>query len=263
LLSILFHVILTPHNSPTMDGNSDSICAASVMILHVSQTISGMVARFLTLLLIFLILAHVTNQAVNILLDRSYGLYMFDMGRERSIPTFLSSIGLMTCSLLLGLIARIKKRDGTRIYLYWVGLSLVFLALAMDEFIMIHEGLSAPARLALNTSEFLDLAWVIPYGLFVVVFAAIYLKFILDLPPRTRLQCIVAGLFYVVGAIGLELVSGSQEALRGKSSLAYIASVLAEETFEMVGIAIFLYALVAYIHTEIGGFNLRIASESS
>jgi hypothetical protein len=56
----------------------------------------------------------------------------------------------------------------------------------------------------------------------------------------------VAGSLYVVGALGMEMLGGKVADLHDSSTLTYAAIVTTEEFFEMLGSAIFLYALMVY-----------------
>ena len=75
----------------------------------------------------------------------------------------------------------------------------------------------------------------------------LYLRFLLRIPPQTRNLIVLGGLFYVTGAIGIELVgSGLWADDAADRGWEYYALVAVEETFEMLGVAIFLYALMLY-----------------
>ncbi|NIS81169.1 MAG: hypothetical protein GTO14_13410 [Anaerolineales bacterium] len=216
--------------------------------------------RFFIVIFMVLFVAHIAGWLAISAFDRTFGLYFFDFTRERSVPAFFSSMTMLFCAALLATITAAKRRKGGRGYLYWAGLAIVFVYLSVDEYIGIHEKLSAPVRDALNTSEFLELAWIIPYGIFVAVFVLMYLRFMVGLPRRTRLYFILAGVIYVTGAIVLEIVSGRQEALHGRRSFAYVAAVTVEEGFEIIGIVLFLHALLVYISSEMDGLQISLPS---
>lgn len=182
--------------------------------------------------------------------DHIYGLIpLFNFNLERNIPTLYSSFAIISCSILLGIIAYLHKRKKSS-YAQWTGLSLIFLFLSIDEMASIHELLTAPVSNSLNTSGFLLYAWVIPYGIALVVFLITYFSFLMGLPKRTRNLFIVSGTIFVTGAIGFELLGGWQADSYGIENLTYAFTATCEEFLEMLGIIIFIYALLHYLATQ-------------
>jgi hypothetical protein len=212
---------------------------------------------------VVLVLANIANSALYAAYGRTFGLYFFSMVRERSVPAFYSSALMLACSLFLAAIAVMLRRRHKAGFLHWVGLSILFVYLSIDEYIGIHEKMSAPVREALNTASFLELAWVIPYALFILILLLIYFRFLIKLPRRIRVMVVIAAIIYITGAIGLELLSGQMDAAYGRGSFEYIAAITAEETFEIAGLLIFLHALMTYIREEFGGLRLVIPSKET
>jgi hypothetical protein len=184
-------------------------------------------------------------------------LRLFDFDTEANIPTFYSAINLAISSLLLFLIAVKHRIDGSS-YLYWAGLGLVFLFLAVDETASLHEILTIPFRRLLNTSGCFYYAWVIPYSLFFALFSIAYLKFLVELPRRTMWLFIASGLVFVAGAIGFELLGGAQDYRYGDDNVMYYFLYSCEELFEMAGVALFIYTLLSYITHEFRFVSIRI-----
>jgi hypothetical protein len=60
------------------------------------------------------------------------------------------------------------------------------------------------------------------------------------------------------GALGMEMVDGYYASLYGDNNFVYVVLTTIEEFFEMVGIAVFIYALLSYISTHMKGFALSI-----
>lgn len=95
----------------------------------------------------------------------------------------------------------------------------------------------------------------------VIVFLLVYMKFILNLPSKIRILFIVAGIVYILGAIGVELIGGRYYELYGDDNITYtIIIITIEELLEMAGIVVFIYALSSYIDTELKGLRLGIKS---
>lgn len=181
---------------------------------------------------------------------RIYGLFqLFDFNSEKNIPTLYSSFILITASILLSFIASTHKRLGSS-YFYWLGLAIVFLFLSIDETVMIHEHLTVPVRQLLNTSGLFRYAWVIPYGIGLVMFVIIYLKFLISLPKTIMILFVVSGTTFVLGAMGFEMLGGWYHGLYGRENLAYSFIYTCEEFFEMLGVAMFIYTLLLYITSQ-------------
>ncbi|MBN1877062.1 MAG: hypothetical protein JXA33_22760 [Anaerolineae bacterium] len=178
-------------------------------------------------------------------------LRLFDFSMEMNIPTLYSSFALVIAGVLLAVIASLHQRQGES-YLPWVGLALIFLFLSVDELAGIHEILTEFVRESLNTSGLLFYAWVIPYGIALIAFVGIYFRFILRLPRKTMVLFVASGAIFVIGAIGFELLGGRYADLYGVSRansnyLTYAFFYTCEELFEMLGIVVFIYALLSYI----------------
>jgi len=188
---------------------------------------------------------------------RIFGLvFMFDFASERNVPTLFSSFSLATAGLLLSLIAASHRRAGEH-WGQWATLALVFLFLSLDEVAEIHERLIDPVRNTLHASGVLFFAWIIPYGLALIALAAIYLRFLLRLPRETMKMFLVSGLIYVSGAVGLEMAGGMHFETHGNDFL-YAVFYTFEELFEMLGVALFIYALLGYVAGRFGSLSVTV-----
>jgi hypothetical protein len=172
---------------------------------------------------------------------------LFNLNNEMNVPAWYSSSTLLLYSILLGLIANHKMREGDGYFRHWVGLALIFVFLSLDEAISIHERLIAPMHLLLGgASGFFYFPWVIPYMIVVALFLLVYWKFIIDLTPTIRKLFFMAGAIYVGGALGMEMIDGFYFDVYGRD-LTYELLVTIEEVGEMLGIVIFIYALCYYL----------------
>lgn len=183
---------------------------------------------------------------------------IFNVDFERNIPSIYSAGALLFCSLLLFMIAHAKKVAGEPHQIQWRALSIVFLYLSGDEFISLHENLMKPLRNTLKTSGIFHFAWVIPGAIFVVICLLAFFRFLVTLPPKTRRLFIIAGTVFVSGALGMEMVDGYYASLYGEKTFFYVVLTTIEEFFEMVGIAVFIYALLSYVSTHMKGLALKI-----
>lgn len=170
----------------------------------------------------------------------------FNLNGEENLPAAFSALALLLAATMLFSIATAVRRAGQRHQLAWLLLGGVFVALAIDEFAGLHEMLNRPVRDALHTGGSLYFAWVIPYaGLLALLLLALW-RFLLDLAPDTRRWFVVAGVVYVGGALLLEMLGARIWADVGGGNRLYYAVTTLEEALEMLGIAIFVRALVAH-----------------
>lgn len=211
-------------------------------------------------LIVFLLCANILGLVSKYYFEHDYlfGLVpFFDFNTEKNIPTFYSAIALIFVSILLLFIAFTCRKLKSS-YIPWFGLSIIFLFLAIDEMLSIHERLIGPVRETFETSGFLFYAWVIPYGIALVVFIIAYSKFLLRLPKSIMILFLVSGATFVSGAIGFELLGGNQLYLTGNKNILYSIFYTCEESLEMLGIAIFIYTLLTYIGNQFGLIAITI-----
>lgn len=174
---------------------------------------------------------------------------LFHLDEERNIPALFSTLLLLTAAALLAWIRRQQKLQGSRDVAKWTVLALGFAYIAIDEFGHIHENLILPGRELLGDGApgIFHYAWVVPATAIVLGLAVYFTGFLLRLPAPTRLGFIVAGMLFVGGAIGFEMLEGRHDRLYGEHNLAYMAYVTVEETLEMAGVIVFIQALLHYI----------------
>lgn len=181
----------------------------------------------------------------------------FNVNRESNIPTWYSSATLLAAAALLALIAYLKYAQKDGFAGRWLLLAVIFLFLSCDETALLHERSTAFVVLFVK-NEFLSyVAWVVPAGILLVVFGVAYLKFLFHLSPRFRKLFVVAGVVYVMGAFGMELVTGAigRLVLGGKIHFLFEAS---EEILEMSGVILFLRALLLYLKEHFGNVELVV-----
>ena len=176
----------------------------------------------------------------------------FDVGEERNIPTLYSVIALTVAATLLATNARHswEKCDGQ--HRYWAGLALIFLFLAFDEGTKIHEKTSNVIEQWITPQGYLYWLWVIPYGFAVLVLAAVYLRFMIRLSRTTRYYFILAALLFLGGAIGVDMLQGREAYLNigNDDTILYCVLYSLEEFLEMIGVAVFIYALLKNLADE-------------
>lgn len=220
------------------------------------------ITRFLVILVSSLVLCSLVSQfCVYFLPDfplKETFTLLFNVNSEHNIPTLYSLLALLFCALLLAVIAKAKKLVSDRYVNYWRALAVIFAYLSIDEAVSIHEKFINPLRDTLNTSGFLYYAWVIPGAIFAIAVFLGFLKFINALPPKTKRLFLTGGAIFIGGAIGMELLAGAHDELYTYNTFGTSVLTSIEELMEMMGIVIFIYALLSYIRSEMNGLNVKI-----
>ncbi|ACN13954.1 multidrug resistance protein (efflux pump/antiporter) [Desulforapulum autotrophicum HRM2] len=207
---------------------------------------------FFLCIIVLLLIANIMGIIHRILFNHDYlrGLFnLFDFNTEKNIPTLYSSITLIFASIILAFITYFRWKS-QKTFFSWGVLSFIFLFLSIDEISSIHERLIAPTRRFFDTSAFFYYAWIIPYGIALIIFVVSYIKFLLEVPKSIMMLFLLSGGLFVLGAIGFEMLGGWQAELYGTKGLLYSIFYTCEELLEMLGVAVFIYTLLRYILNE-------------
>lgn len=206
------------------------------------------------------VLKHSYHSRVGDLLVR-----IFNVGDETSIPNWYSSVALAGSAALLACVAAtLRARKETKDLTAWAALSAIFALLSLDEIVGMHELFSEHLHEYLHTSGAFRFAWAFPALVLVLFVGATYLPMLSRLTLRRRVQFIVAGLIYVGGAVGMEMVGSKVFSAAGdKITPMYIVCNHLEEFMEMFGIVLFNAALIEHLASLLGngGLNLRFADD--
>jgi hypothetical protein len=173
-------------------------------------------------------------------------LLKFDVAGEQTVGAWLSSIILMLCALVLLYIGTMRYHRDDAYARHWLGLSVIFAGLSMDEAVGLHEMTIEPIREMFGTSGIFLYAWVIPATAFVAVVGLAYLGFLRHLEPAFRLRFVVAGVLFVGGALGFEMIEGELVDFYARHLLIYEAASHLEDGLESAGELLFLYSLLLY-----------------
>ena len=190
-----------------------------------------------------------------------YGLVaFFDLDTENNLPTFLATLLLLGAAVTAGLIAVLHRTardpDGRR----WQALAALLFLLAADEAAGFHEKLMRPTRELLGpqwASGPLHFAWVVPGTLAVLLVAVGFFRFWRRLARRTRMLTALAAALYVGGALGLEMLGGVYAEQPCRQDLYTVVSTL-EESCELFGVVVGLYAMLDYLRATFGQARLRL-----
>jgi hypothetical protein len=183
--------------------------------------------------------------------ENKFFVRLLNMEYENNLPTSWSAMLLLYASALLYCLSKnIFKKAGKYKWL-WALLSLAFFYLAMDEAFELHEKLMGPTSNLLELSGIFYYSWIIPAGIALMLMGIVYLKFIFNLPIKTRYLFIISCVIYAGSAIGFELLEGPIDQAGNWMNLPYTILVTLEETLEMFGICLFTYAVIDYTDKEI------------
>ncbi len=220
----------------------------------------GSIAGLLVLANVVILTADYYTGYTSVVIHKLVKLFNLDL--ESNVPTFFSVLILFTASLLLALItANTRIRKGSHA-LEWAVLTLGFLFMAFDEMASVHERLIEPMRslLGVDALGMLYYAWVVPAFALVAFLGVGFLRFLIDLPSKTRWLFMIAASMYLGGALGFELLEG----VVGDGTLPYNIFVCVEESLEMGGVIVFIWALLGYLAdcSRSGDLRLELSPHS-
>jgi len=177
-------------------------------------------------------------------------LSLVDFGYEKNIPTYFSSLNLLLSALLLFVIFHFHRKTSEKDSIYWCVLSVLFVLLAIDEFIGLHEMAGGLLNRMMGPDRLFYFSWVIPGMIIFLILVAFLFKFYVGLPARYRKLFAISAFLFVSGTIGMEIVDGFLYPEDEVLDLTYKILTAIEETLEMTGILVFIYSLVDYIKTD-------------
>jgi hypothetical protein len=213
------------------------------------------VGRWLALAATLLTLASVAGQVARYTINhRTYHWYtaLFDLNREANLPNTYQALIIFVAAVQLTLVTVQKFKTRDRWRLSWLGLSLIFYVLALDENCALHEQCQEPLRAWLHATGLFYFSWVIAGLGFVVVVGLIFLPFVINLPPGTRWRVIASGATYVFGALIMEMLDGAFAFKRGSENLlSYQLLSNVEELFEMIGMSMFIVTMLRYMSEHV------------
>lgn len=219
-------------NEITLNPSAIICVFGSIAFLLVLASISGQLAKF--------IFGHHHLKGF---------VFLFDVSSEGNIPTFFSVFLILSAASLLAIISILKRKSKDRYVSKWIILSLGFIYMAYDEAFQVHERLVMPVRNLLGISNgIFSSGWVIPAMIIVCVLVLYFLKFFFHLPAKNRLTFLLSATIYLGGCIGVELIESSYIVIHGDNNLMFNMISTVQESLEMAGIIIFIFALLEYLN---------------
>lgn len=200
-------------------GYHRDVSAPPVLPLH-PELVAGLIIAAVLLLAS----AHVFTTLLPLLHGQTppEWAHQFDLGRENNVPTWVASTTLLFCAGLLGIVGTTKYRERDRFRWHWLVLAAGFVVLSMDEAASLHELLGRTMESRIQLTGYFYYGSTLPLLACMGFVAAAYTQFLLHLPLHTRITCLLAGLLYVGGALGCEMLESREEfATQSQATAAY------------------------------------------
>ncbi|MFM2295600.1 MAG: hypothetical protein RLZZ350_2013 [Verrucomicrobiota bacterium] len=184
--------------------------------------------------------------------DYWFFTHNFDFDEKNNLPHAYKSLLLALCSGAIFLNARAQSLPGGTFVKRWWALGWIFLALAIDEEVQVHQKtvalmLAQFQGVNVDTAPNAKMFWLIPYLIFTAGFCVVYLGFWWKLPPRVRLGFALGGIIYVGGAAIVEELAHHYAKTYGDTNVPYLLLTNVSEWMQMVGSILFLRALFAHL----------------
>ena len=179
-----------------------------------------------------------------------------NMDRELNLPTLFSSSLLLISALLMQRLGHNSNPDAAD---DWRLLSKIFIFLALDEALQIHEILIIPG-LRHQVHPALASTWVVPYAALALIMLWKFRSFLGSIPRATATGLLRSGAVYVGGAIGMEMIGSF--AVRSRlirlHSAWYGAITGLEEALELLGIILLIDALLRALLDQHNSIDLTL-----
>ena len=180
----------------------------------------------------------------------------FDLDQEKNnLPTWFQSSTLLLSALLLAVVGYVRREFRDADARFWGLLAGIFCYLSLDESVAIHEQVSVPLREAFHLHGLFFFSWIIPAAIAVFILFSLLFKFLRRLPANVRRAFIFAGIVYVGGALGMEMLGANYyeariEPFGSAIDFNYALLTTFEELLEMTGVAVFISALLSHLSSE-------------
>jgi len=171
------------------------------------------------------------------LLDR------LELDDEKSVPTLLGTSMLALGAAGAALLSWSERRRGGGEARGWALLCAVLLLFTLDEHLAMHETLIQPLRDLLGAGGLLHFTWIVPGMIATAALLAALVPFHGRLDPAVGRPLVLAAALFFGGAIGMEAVGGLYASTYGDGGLVYELLTCLEETLELLGAAVLLFAL--------------------
>ncbi|HEX5172396.1 MAG TPA: hypothetical protein VFW11_24640 [Cyclobacteriaceae bacterium] len=179
---------------------------------------------------------------------------------QSSLPTLFNTILVVIAFIVLAMISlHIRKMKSDEVY-NWLLLTAAFLLLSLDENPSVHNIFVTVFNKygVVGQRLVMNYAWGMPYGALVVIFVFFLIRFVNALPRDIAIGFVVSGFIYVFGAIVIGLYGANLLHIHDRYSIRYVLLASYEESLEMIGLTLFIYYLMRFIHIRFNSFSLEI-----
>jgi len=184
----------------------------------------------------------------------------FSLDSESSLGTLYAVVQLAACAVGALVVAWVLRRRGLPWAGHWTALAVLLALVMADEVLALHEWVGTEIGDALDTGGPLHYAWVIPGTVVVAALVVTFWRFVAALPLPIRVLVVAAAGTFIVGAIGFEMVSAWIVDTHGRDNPGQVLAYTAEETLELVGVAVLGYATARYLAEHLDPVWLTTAS---
>ena len=180
--------------------------------------------------------------------DHIFGLLpLFHVDREGNLAAWISSFVMMLSAIIAWSIAESRPDAGESTRTGWRFVALALFLMSIDEVAQIHEWVGSVVQPALPEWGFLYFGWVAVGLLIIAAVTPFFIKFVRTLPSSTRLHMVAGATLFLLGAVGVEMVTAVYMAsAENKQSLTYITLSHIEEFLEMIGLIVVMKGLMAF-----------------
>lgn len=189
---------------------------------------SSFARRVLLPAALLLLSAHLLVMMYHYLIDDVPWLarQLFDVDEEHNLPTWFSGFILLVASATLYVRRQAAEASSVREKRLWSVLCGAFFVLAIDEVAGLHETINSAT----------DILWAYPALGVVAVVGLYFLPLLKELPRSTLILYVLAGIIFVGGAVGVEIIGHPMDA----DTLTYQIATLVEEGMEMLGVILLI-----------------------
>lgn len=200
-----------------------------------SRTLLWVLGVLIVLNLIVVVLAHsVMPETGSAKLLERY----FNFATEANVPTYYNTVLIFLVAQTFFVLGKLHTPTEKAIKNYLFGMAGIFIFLSIDELAGIHEWFSygLPQHFGIGGEGMFKFAWIIPYGIALIVFGIYSLKFLKSLERPRLVKYFGAGFLYLMGVFVMEALGGwFVDKNNGIETLEYyLFFTTPEETFEML-----------------------------
>ena len=166
---------------------------------------------------------------------------LFDLDAEATVPVYYSGAQLLVTAIAFATVG--TQWTGARRRDFNIAALALVLA-SLDEIVSLHEEITTPLSRAFDFGRPFGHSWWIIPGFFVAAALAWVLRNLLrSLGQKSARLVVVGTAVFFFGALGLESISSWFDA----HSLRLMTEIAGEESAEMIGVTIVLYAVLPKI----------------